>query len=194
MICSELRYALEKLRVSQADLARLLSVTPRAVSTWVTDNKSEVPGPVASYVRLLMSLPQEQQLREMSRLRYEGAKMLDGLYKIEYSGPAGNGFGSLIFNQGRIQGADFGGVLYDGLYSHNPGENTLSINVRATVPPSVWLVQGVPAQKEPYSFDITGKIAIQGQSFVTVQTSFGPVNVRFDFMRGIDQLNVTQAA
>lgn len=186
---SEFRSALEQLKVSQADFARLVDVTSRAVNSWATDEQGEVPGPVAAYARLLSALPQEQQFRELSRLKYAEVKMLDGLYKIEYAGTAGTGLGSLIFNQGRIQGADFGGVQYDGLYSPVPGDNCLNINVRATVPPGVWLVQGVPAQRKPYFFEIKGKIAVQGDTVVTVQTRFGSVNVKFEFLRGLDQLN-----
>ena len=56
MFGSDLRSYLEEFGLSQADLARLVSVTPRAVSLWMKGDR-EVPGAVEAYVRLLATLP-----------------------------------------------------------------------------------------------------------------------------------------
>jgi transcriptional regulator with XRE-family HTH domain len=182
----ELRPLLEKLRISQADLARLVGVTPRAVNSWATSEQEEVPGPVAAYIQLLVSLPLDYQRRELMRLRPEEIKMMDGMYSVEFAGRAGAGYGFIVFNRGRIQGADCTGVQFDGNYFPVAGHNLLNIRVRAVVPAGVWLVQGTPAQPQPYAFSIAGNIAPGNSSEITVQTDFGPVNVRFNFMRTLD--------
>jgi len=50
------RIALNSLGLSSPDFARLVGVTPRAVSLWLASQR-EVPGPVRAYARLLLSLP-----------------------------------------------------------------------------------------------------------------------------------------
>ena len=50
------RITLDTLGLSSADFARLVGVTPRAVSLWLGSQR-EIPGPVRAYARLLFSLP-----------------------------------------------------------------------------------------------------------------------------------------
>lgn len=66
MSASQLTEALDDLRITQAEFARLLSVTPRAVVFWVNGSR-RVPGPVQAYLRLLMAVPVDVLMREMRR-------------------------------------------------------------------------------------------------------------------------------
>jgi predicted transcriptional regulator len=59
---------LDTLRVSPTELARLLHVTPRAVSMWLSGERT-VGGPVVAYVELLAGLPRHCQVEELMRLR-----------------------------------------------------------------------------------------------------------------------------
>jgi DNA-binding transcriptional regulator YiaG len=56
MNAAELRSILSALGLSQVDLARLILISPRAVNLWATGERV-VPGPVAAYLRLILSLP-----------------------------------------------------------------------------------------------------------------------------------------
>ena len=64
MTAAELRAAVGKLDLSQAQLARLLDVTPRAINTWLSGTRP-VPGPVAAYLRLFASTPLAVRLAEV---------------------------------------------------------------------------------------------------------------------------------
>ena len=48
----ELRAALSELELTQANFARLLGVTSRAVALWAA-NERTIPGPVEGYLRLV---------------------------------------------------------------------------------------------------------------------------------------------
>jgi DNA-binding transcriptional regulator YiaG len=56
MNAAELRSILSALGLSQVDLARLILISTRAVNLWATGERV-VPGPVAAYLRLILSLP-----------------------------------------------------------------------------------------------------------------------------------------
>lgn len=56
--------ALDKLSLSSPNFSKLVGVTPRAVSLWLSGQR-EVPGPVHAYVRLLLSLPPHLRRREI---------------------------------------------------------------------------------------------------------------------------------
>jgi hypothetical protein len=84
-----------------------------------------------------------------------------------------------------IYGHD-GGVRYDGSYAPTPGRpGFLDIRVRLNVPPNVGLVQGIPPQPTDYWFDIACTVAIRRESLQSVATPFGPVTVRFKYLRDV---------
>jgi DNA-binding transcriptional regulator YiaG len=56
MNADELRLALQEMEVSQAEFARLVDVSPSAISLWLGAERG-IPGPTEAYVRLLRPLP-----------------------------------------------------------------------------------------------------------------------------------------
>lgn len=64
------RTTLDKLDLSPSSFAKLVGVTPRAVSLWLSGHR-EVPGPVCAYVRLLLSLPPHLRRREIENTLVE---------------------------------------------------------------------------------------------------------------------------
>jgi hypothetical protein len=105
--------------------------------------------------------------------------MKEGFYGIWFQGPAGQGAGIIVLDTNTVVGIDVGGVEYDGEYSYNSRSDMLDLNVKATVPPGVWLVQGVPPQQRPYSFDIIASVPrdLGREHAVTVETPFGPISL-----------------
>lgn len=63
----ELSEALVGIGLSQVQFARLLTVTPRAVQLWISDQR-HVPGPVGAYLRLFRTLPPERRQEELARV------------------------------------------------------------------------------------------------------------------------------
>lgn len=177
-----LRKQLERLALSQATLARLVGVTPRAVSTWMADDKS--PPAVDAYLRLFEASSDAMRARELARLIEEDMKMREGIYRAEYQGVAGLGVCLLVLENGVVCGSDWGGGRYDGTYEVNRSTGLIDVRVVVTMPPGVPTVQGVPALATARSFNVKvsfpRKVANQ---VVTATTDDGPVKVRMNFLR-----------
>jgi hypothetical protein len=109
---------------------------------------------------------------------------LDGIYTMRYRGTADWGMGMLIFERGRITGADFAGGLYDGSYVERGPD--IEVRMTMTVPPGVTLVQGTPARPTAYQFPINVMLslhALEKQQPVLLHLPPGPVNVIFQRLR-----------
>lgn len=63
----QLRQKLKELKISQADIGRILGVTGRAVNLWVTSQR-KVPGYVDAYFELFCRLPRSEQLLIIDKL------------------------------------------------------------------------------------------------------------------------------
>jgi hypothetical protein len=114
--------------------------------------------------------------------------MMDGFFRIAYTGAAGSGFGVLVFRNGNIAGADVAGGTYDGTYTENPTTQVISLQVTLAVPAGISLVQtGVPLAA-PIALPITVTLApadTAGEKPILVQTPLGPVNVLFKKIRDL---------
>ncbi|MFA6020583.1 MAG: helix-turn-helix transcriptional regulator [Rhodospirillales bacterium] len=183
MNASDLRNALLELGLGQAQFARLIEVTPRAVSLWLAGER-EIPGPVEAYLNLLSSLPKALFVKELARLKQEDTVMSDGMYGVEFIGNTGSGVAVLVFSGGTVFGADSGKVQYDGTYQPSPTNiEKVDVHLHLTVPPNTQLVQGVPPQPMAYGFDIDCSLAPRGGSELNVPTPFGIVKARVTFLR-----------
>jgi hypothetical protein len=74
----DLKAILTDLRLTQADFARLIEVTPRAVALWMADER-QIPGPAEAYLRLFRLLPPNLRQIELNRLKEKGTSMRDGI-------------------------------------------------------------------------------------------------------------------
>lgn len=180
----DLRSIIEELGISQAELSRLIEVTPRAVSLWLSEER-EVAGPVAAYLRLLASLPRSLQVKELARIRKEDPSMYEGMYRFDYQGKEGTGLGVMVLARGRAFGSD-GGVQYDGTYQPSTARpGYVDAHLHLTVPPGVPLVQGVAAQAVAYGFDLNCSFAARGVTAVGIETPFGLVEAQVTFLRPV---------
>jgi len=168
MTQDELREALASLNIKQADFAQLVGVTPRAVTLWLSGERA-IHGAVEAYLRLFLSLPVGQRQVELARLNERKTAMREGMYAIEFAGSADRGVGALIFEQGRVYGADEAGVRYDGTYVFDEGRNVAEVQVKVTYPPNVEAVFGVT---NPYEW------SIDVMASFNPRLNSGPVNVR----------------
>jgi hypothetical protein len=172
MTAAELRTVIEALQVSQIQLAESLGVTARAIGMWLGGER-EIPGPVAAYLRLLLSLPRALCVKELERSRRE-PEMLEGMYRLDFTGHAGHGVAALVLRDGTVFGADEAGVQYDGTYEPTGASGEVSMSLVLTVPPGVTLVQGVVADHRGFSFQVgPQKLNLLGTADVTIPT---PVN------------------
>ncbi len=112
--------------------------------------------------------------------------MKEGFYSITYTGAAGgSGFGILVFDTGAVIGADAAGGRYDGTYVYNPKTEMIDAKVKLTVPAGAWLVTGVPAQGEEWSFDFEPSFPREtSETPFQVDIPSGPVNVIIRYLRG----------
>ena len=181
----ELKAILEQIGISQADLADLVKVTTRAVNLWMTGSRS-IPGPLAAYVRLLASLPMGMQQAELARLQERAKTMKDGMYLIEYAGQASSGYGTLIFDSGRIYGVDVAAGKYDGEYQFNEASGLVDVKIRVQMPAGQPSVIGV-VHPFDWILEVTTTIDPDKDSGrLNVQTNLGrPIVANYRFVRTI---------
>lgn len=181
---SELRSALQSLGLSQAEFAKLVGVTPRAVSLWLS-NEREIPGPLAAYARLLLSLPLGQREAEFARLGLGAGTLQDGMYRLKYSGPSGlSGEAMLVFEGGRIFGTDAGKSRYDGSYASNPKSGQVEVRFRVELRAGEKSVVG-PAQ--PFNWILEAWCDLRPRSEhgeAVFNTNIGAdIRANYEFMR-----------
>jgi hypothetical protein len=185
MNSDDLKAALADVEVTQADLARLVGVTFRAVALWVADERA-VPGPVEAYLRLFRLLPPNLRQIELNRLKQKGTNMRDGMFGITFQGQHGTGMGVLLFESGKVYGADEAGVRYDGGYTFDEKRDLANVTLKVTFPPNIRAVQGISNPYE-WSIDVTASFnPRQNSGPIALKTSLGkPLSAQFVFLRSL---------
>lgn len=170
MTCDELSQTLTQCAIRQADFARLISVTSRAVSLWLSGER-EIPGPAEAYLRLFQSLPENLRRIELARLKEGGTKMRDGMFGITFQGHFGAGMGILVFDSGKVYGTDREGARYDGSYIYREEAERVDVILKVTFPPNGNTVLGITNPYE-WAIDITAAFNPKRNSgSIEVQTS-----------------------
>jgi transcriptional regulator with XRE-family HTH domain len=187
MLGNELKAFISEMGISQADFARLVGVTSRAVTLWLAEERA-IPGPVESYVRLLQVLPGSMKYIELNRLKEKGTAMRDGMYGITFQGQQGTGQGVLIFDSGRIYGTDTEGVRFDGDYIFHDTSGLADVKVKVTFPPNVKAVFGISNPYE-WSIDVTTALNPMRKSGpLSLKTSLGKaINAQYVFLRSLPE-------
>jgi DNA-binding XRE family transcriptional regulator len=184
---NELKAALEELGLTQANLARLMFVTPRAVNLWMNEGRN-IPGPAEAYIRLFRLLPQNLRQIELNRLKERGTGMRDGMYGITFEGPQSAGMGLLIFDAGRVYGTDSGAARYDGEYVFHENTGLADVVVKVTFPPNGVSVFGL-ANPYEWAIDVSASLdPKQDSGTLQVRTSLGqPLVAQFRFLRSLPE-------
>ncbi|MGC2659930.1 MAG: hypothetical protein WA324_18385 [Bryobacteraceae bacterium] len=114
--------------------------------------------------------------------------MIDGFYRIAFTGTAGSGFGLLAFQSGVIAGADTAGGIFDGSYTAQPDTGAIDFRINMNLPAGITPVQtGIPLAA-PLTMPISGSIQvsdIDGDTPTLLQTPLGPVNALFKKVRDL---------
>lgn len=184
-----LKYALERFGLRQVEFARLLEVSPRTVSQWATGT-SEIPGPVAAYLRLLGNSGPAGVAGELSRLKGRSHMLDEGLYGLSYraekaSEPAG-GDALAVLRNGKILGSDRWGGVFAGSYTYDAAGKQNRVHVRFDMPPDGTLVTGYCAGPSGATLDIVADfqratpvshavVDVAGQPVAIELTYIGPL-------------------
>lgn len=187
MISTDLKAFLSEFELTQADFARLVGVTVRAVTLWISEERS-IPGPVNAYARLFQLLPANLRQIELNRLKQKGTNMRDGIFGITFQGQHGRGMGMLIFDNGRVYGTDEAGVRYDGDYLFDEGSGLANVKVKVMFPPNIRSVQGISNPYE-WSIDITTTFdPRQNAGKLMLRTSLNrPLSAQYVFLRNLPE-------
>jgi transcriptional regulator with XRE-family HTH domain len=185
MLTIDLKTILNELGISQTAFARLIGVTPRAVTLWMMEDRS-IPGPVEAYAKLLASVPLSIRQVELNRLKERKTDMRDGMYGVEYKSVAGAGQGVLILDNGRAFGADPFGGKYDGEYIYNEGSGLAELRLKLTFAPNASAVFGISNPYE-WSIDVTASIDPRLDSGKTrIATPIGPhIEAEYRYLRAL---------
>jgi hypothetical protein len=183
----DLRGFLREVGLSQADLAGLLDVTPRAVTFWLTAERT-IPGPVQAYARLFQALTPASRHVERSRLKERPNRMREGLYAVSYQNEAATNYGyaTVILENGSIHGADVLGSMYDGDYAYNEAVARAEVHLKVTFPANVAAVFA-PAQPFEWSVDMSTYMDPQlERGFLELTTTLGQkIRAQYQFLRGL---------
>ncbi len=189
MFSRDLKNKLVDFELSQVEFARLIGVTPRTVNMWLQGDR-EIPGPIEAYVRLFELVPISALADEIARARGKELVMKEGMYQIQFH--AGNdpnnwGIGSLIFEGGRIYGADAGSAKYDGVYTTSSNPEIVDVVMKVTFPSNGMSIFGIV---HPYEWSIGVRTQLdrrKDSGTVTVQTDVGPADASYLFVRSIPE-------
>ena len=112
--------------------------------------------------------------------------MRDGMFSITYSGNAGSGSGTLVFDNGRVYGADTERGRYDGMYLFNETTGMAEVILKVTMPANVMSVFGISNPYE-WSIDVTTTIdPTLDSGNVSVKSSLGAsLQAQYKFLRGL---------
>ncbi len=112
--------------------------------------------------------------------------MIEGFYRMTFTGASGSGFGIIVFQDGKVAGADVAGATFDGSYITNQISGGINFKVVMNAPIGVAPVQtGIPISA-PISVEINGSLAtsdIEKSNPILIQTEIGPINALFQKIR-----------
>lgn len=113
---------------------------------------------------------------------------IDGYY-LGYMASEGYGVVAFIFKEGCIAGIDASGVTFDGTYEESLDSGDYIGNVNVRVPSNTEIIQGVKSEEGGVSYQVLLKIPNNFLEipFFTVDTPFGPVNVKLEKLRNIGE-------
>ena len=181
-----LKDILDRLGLKQAELARLLDVSPRTVSLWATGHAA-LPGPVEAYFRVLQAAGSEVLAAELRTLSGRTKMLSEGVYGLAYRGEDGGlpdgGIALVVLRNGKIFGSDRDGGVFSGSYEFDPISALNKVHVRIQMPPEGRLVNGYTAGPEGATLDIAGAFERAAPvSSITIQAGGRPIEVQLNYL------------
>lgn len=185
MATHSLKSILDQLGLKQAELARLLDVSPRTVSLWAT-GETALPGPVAAYLRVVRSRPDVLHL-ELKRLGGREKMLDEGIYGFTYKGEhlgILDGDSALaVLRNGKILGSDRAGAVFAGSYEYDGVNELNKVHVRMQVPPEGELVTGYAAGPDGAVVDIAGNFQrAEPFSKAVIEVAGRPVEITLSYL------------
>lgn len=110
--------------------------------------------------------------------------MREGMYLLNFIGPAGNGTGTFTLESGRLYGFDVGGGVYDGSYSYDPVSGMVKLDMEVRMPAGVPSVLG-PAQPFDWTLKVSTSFDREHSGQIEAHTDLGAVTANIQFMRGL---------
>lgn len=111
---------------------------------------------------------------------------MNGFYAAYLTGSAGQGFAMFTFRNGVIVGVDAAGAKYDGTYIDTG--NGFDIRLDVSLPPNTLLIQGISTGPQGDSSQLEFHLPVDFLKlpFIRVNAKHGPVNVKLDKLRELD--------
>lgn len=181
-----LKETLKSFGLKHVEFARLINVSPRAVSQWIKGDV-KIPGPAEAYVRLLKSISPILRATELARINGRANRLDDGVYSLTYLGTDCDqpciARGLAVLRDGKILGSDRLGGVITGHYTYDPNRETNAVHVRLQIPDGGVLVTGFTAGDREVTLDIAGQFARAAPtSTSTVHVEGTPVDVRMTYL------------
>lgn len=111
---------------------------------------------------------------------------IDGFYAAYFTGSAGNSIGIFVSRDGIVAGADAGGGRYDGTYRISDDRRKVLTDIRFNLPVGNYSITGLTADAQPITVDIHLELPIEfnRNDIHRLETPIGPINAKFDKIRG----------
>ncbi len=148
---------------------------------------SELPGPVAGYLRLLKQLPADKRAIEFSRIPGRAKTFQEGLYRFQYyldaMGERDSGRAMCVLLNGKIFGCDPWGGEIHGCYKFRASDEKTHMQVVLKVPPGGMLITGLEAGEDCAEFEISGSFErADPETRVIVKVAGVPVEVVLSYI------------
>lgn len=114
--------------------------------------------------------------------------MIDGFFRIAFTGANGSGFGMLILHGGIVVGADIVGTTYVGTYTDLAETQEFNFQINVTFPAGVTPVQTGTPLAAPITVPMSGTVRhddIIAENPILLRNQLGPVNVIFKKIRDL---------
>jgi hypothetical protein len=138
-------------------------------------------------VEAFSGMPTEARVRMQAETRIP-FESVDGIYAVYLTGLEGPGFALIYLGNGKIVGADAGGVALDGRYTMT-NDKSYAAEITVKTPPNMTFLQGGFSGPGGEVFDINFILPGDFYSidYVRIETPRGPINAKFARLRGLDE-------
>jgi len=112
---------------------------------------------------------------------------IDGFYAAYFAGATGNSIAIFVFKDGIVTGADAGGGRYDGAYTAAGDGLYIDAKINFSLPIGNQSITGAAATVEPLAIEVPLRLPIEfnRNDVHRIETPIGPINAKFDKIRGI---------